>query len=238
MKPKTLARILCVILCIVLVGSVLLAAIPMMNADAAEHTPVLGGGGIVTEDYVNLRSDASTDASVVTVMRWNTPLTFLDTTLYNGDWYKVREQATGKTGFLMQEYLEADVPEQGIALSATRASTYVGCQYAFAQTGADNPQWETSDTDIATVSQHGVLTAKKAGDVILTVREGNKFASAIVAVLDGVSTGISRPSMTVQRGDTVTLTATAEVNWYSSNNGVATVSGGVVKGVAPPVSLK
>ena len=63
MKPKTLARILCVILCIVLVGSVLLVAIPMMNADAAEHTPVLGGGGIVTEDYVNLRSDASTDAS-------------------------------------------------------------------------------------------------------------------------------------------------------------------------------
>ena len=41
MKSKTLARILCVILCIVLVGSVLLAAIPMMNADAAEHTPVL-----------------------------------------------------------------------------------------------------------------------------------------------------------------------------------------------------
>lgn len=152
MKSKTLARILCVILCIVLVGSVLLVAIPMMNADAAEHTPVLGGGGIVTEDYVNLRSDASTDASVVTVMRRNTPLTFLDTTLYNGDWYKVREHATGKTGFLMQEYLEADVPEQGIALSATRASTYVGCQYAFAQTGADNPQWETSDTDIATVS--------------------------------------------------------------------------------------
>ncbi len=83
MKSKTLARILCVILCIVLVGSVLLAAIPMMNADAAEYTPVLGGGGIVTEDYVNLLSDASTDASVVTVMRWNTPLTFLDTTLYN-----------------------------------------------------------------------------------------------------------------------------------------------------------
>ena len=137
----------------------------------------------------------------------------------------------------MQEYLEADVPEQGIALSATRASTYVGCQYAFAQTGADNPQWETSDTDIATVSQHGVLTAKKAGDVILTVREGNKFASAIVAVLDGVYTGISRPYMTVQRGATVTLTATAEVNWYSSNNGVATVSGGVVKGVAPGYAI-
>ena len=108
MKSKLFARILCIVLCVTLIGSVLLVAIPMITGNAATFAPVKDGGGTITEDYVNLRSGAGDDTSIVTVMRVNTRVTFVDDTLYNNDWYKVRELTSDQTGYVKQAYVAAD----------------------------------------------------------------------------------------------------------------------------------
>ena len=229
MKSKLYARIVCVVLAVAIIGSILIVAVPMLSGRAAV-TPVKGAIGHITDDYVNLRSGAGTNYSVVTSMRLNTKVTFVDGSLYNSDWYKITELSTSKTGYVRKDFVVADsVPASRIKISATSASTYVGCQYAFWQTGANSPKWSSSNTSVATIDSNGVLTAKAAGTVTITVSESGESATCKFTVHKGNATGISNSSLTVYKGKTATLTAkTSGVKWYSSNRNVASVSNGVV----------
>lgn len=231
MKSKIFARVLCIILCVAIIGSILLIAIPLFSADAAE-TIVSGGSGYVTEDYVNLRSAASQSSSIVAVLRKDTRILFEEGALFNGSWLKIRELAGNRSGYVMRDYVAAG-EARTIGLGSMTASTYVGCQYAFSQTGATAPVWSTSDATIATIDQNGVMTAKKAGTVSVKASQDGSSDSCLVKITEGVSTGVSPSALTLSVGGTGKLTANGQVYWVTSDSGVATVTGGVVRALHP-----
>ena len=112
-----------------------------------------------------------------------------------------------------------------------------------------NVTWTSSNTSVATVS-NGTITAKKAGNATITVKtsDGNKTATCSVTVnsstisVTGVS--LNKNSLTLDIGDTETLTATISpsnatnqnVTWTSSNTGVVTVSNGIVSAISAGTS--
>lgn len=228
MKSKVFARVLCIVLCVAIVVSIALVAIPMLRVGAVV-VPVKGGSAYINDNYVNLRSGPGTNYSIVTVMMKNTKVTFEESTVYNGAWFKIKEHTENKSGYVSSEFVVADnTSNPVIKLCAYNASTYTGCQYAFSQTGATNPTWRSSNTAVATIDSRGILTAKSAGVTTITASEDGNTSSCTFTVKNGTSTGISSTSMTVPQGKTATLTANAGVKWFSANTAVATVSGGVV----------
>nr|WP_295680528.1 Ig-like domain-containing protein [uncultured Lachnoclostridium sp.] len=111
---------------------------------------------------------------------------------------------------------------------------------------ADWYRYSTSDVNIATVDANGVIQAKSAGDVIITMEATNsnpfkddpqhKTKTLMVKVLDGL--GLNYNNATIYTGSSLQLVLTSSskepVKWESSNTGIATVDkDGVVKGVAP-----
>ncbi len=230
MKSKLFARILCIVLCLTIVVSIVLLAIPLLKGSAAA-VPVKGGSGYITDDYVNLRSGPGINNPVVTVMMKNTAVTFEESVLYNSEWYKIKELKTNQSGYVNKDFVAAYNDEESpIKLGASKASTYKGCQYVFSQTGAVNPTWTSSNTSVATIDSRGILTAKSAGVTTITASENGNSARCTFTVMNGTSTGISNSSLNIPQGTSATLTASAGgVRWFSTNPAVATVSGGVVK---------
>lgn len=106
-----------------------------------------------------------------------------------------------------------------------------------------NVTWSTNNSSVATVNG-GTVSAVSAGTATITVttEDGSKTASCTVTVTDVVVSGVTlnKSSLTIARLGTETLTATVapsnatnkNINWSSSNAGVATVSNGTVTGVS------
>ena len=94
--------------------------------------------------------------------------------------------------------------------------------------------WTSTNTDVATVSSEGIVTAKGAGTTIITATTNNgKTAKCTITIEQPVTAiTLSETTASLWVGKTKTLTATISpttannttVNWSSSNNNVATVS--------------
>ena len=94
--------------------------------------------------------------------------------------------------------------------------------------------WTSSNTDVATVSTQGIVTAKGAGTTVITATTDNgKTAKCTITVEQPVTAiALSDATTSLWVGKTKTLTATVTpttssntaVNWSSSNKNVATVS--------------
>ncbi len=161
-------------------------------------------------------------------------------------------------GYTMTTEPDPDDPivVTGITLDKTTATVEEGATVALTATVTPENAtdktvtWSTSNEAIATVSG-GVVTGVKAGEVTITAKAGDKSATCTVTVTAKQSTedpedpiaveGITldKTTATVEEGATVTLTATVTpgnatdktVTWSTSNEAIATVSGGVVTGV-------
>ena len=139
-----------------------------------------------------------------------------------------------------------DTPVTGVSLSQTSATLQFGETLSLTATVAPanatnkSVTWSSSNQDVATVDENGVVTAKTSGTATITATTavGGKKATCTVTVTHVLVTGVSlsQTSAAIEVGETLTLTATVApdnatykgVTWSSSNTAVATVAGGVV----------
>lgn len=129
-----------------------------------------------------------------------------------------------------------DVPVTGVTITGGQRELEVGDSCTFAATvspsNATNKSvtWTTSDPSVATVSSSGTVTAVGEGTATITVTTADGGRTAFVTLtVTGQADYISLSSsfLAMQNGDSVVLVATtgseADVQWSSSNTGVATV---------------
>ncbi|MGN0812896.1 MAG: Ig-like domain-containing protein [Candidatus Coproplasma sp.] len=160
------------------------------------------------------------------------------------------------TYYLKAEYVitvtEKEVAVTGVTLNTNTLSLGIGSNATLlatvAPTNATNKAvtWSSSDATVATVVD-GVVTALKASDTTVTITvktvDGEFTATCSVTVSATVAVEkvtISGTTSEIAVGGTTTLTATVTpttandktVTWSSSNESVATVSGGTVTGVS------
>lgn len=108
-----------------------------------------------------------------------------------------------------------------------------------------NVTWSSSNENVATVSNTGLVSGVGGGSATITVTtvDGGYTATCTVtvtAVYHVTSVSLNTASLNLHPGDQSTLTATVlpsnatnkSVNWSTSNSSVATVSGGIVTAVA------
>ena len=158
--------------------------------------------------------------------------------------------ANGKTATCKVTVTAPTVDVTGITLNKTTASVTKGSSLTLtatiAPTDATNKTvtWTSSNTSVATVSG-GVVKGVAAGTATITAASYNgKTAACKVTVteqtVDVTGITLNKTTASVTKGSSLTLTATIApsnatnktVTWTTSNSAVATVSGGVVKGVA------
>lgn len=115
-----------------------------------------------------------------------------------------------------------------ITLSESNASIIIGESITLTADVSDGSEvtWSTSDFMVATVSRNGVVTGNKAGTATITATSGDVSATCDITV-SAVTVSLSQPSATLERWDTLQLSATAsdngKVTWYSDNSTVASV---------------
>ena len=121
--------------------------------------------------------------------------------------------------------------------TVTLTATYSGA------TG--KPTWTSSNTSVATVDSNGKVTAKAAGDAVITATYGGKNAQCVIKVnapAAEVTLKLNKSGIALEVGESYTLTATTTssgtLTWSSSDTSVATVdSNGKVTAKAAGVSI-
>ena len=118
---------------------------------------------------------------------------------------------------------------------------------AFAGNSEENPSWNSRDESIASVSAEGVITAKSAGETMVSaVFKNGDDRSCLVSVISSESVQLSESSVTLEKGSSKLLltkispesAALKPIIFLSSNPDVAQVdSNGVVFAVNPGMAV-
>lgn len=153
-------------------------------------------------------------------------------------------------GFIAVCYVTVNIPVTNVAINKSSLTMTEGetqrLVASISPTDATNKNvsWESSNTEVATVSL-GVVTAIKPGTATIkvTTEDGNKTGTCDITVVERTYpvTGVSldKTSITMVKGESTSLSATVSpsnatnknVIWTSSNTSVATVAGGTVSAV-------
>ena len=140
------------------------------------------------------------------------------------------------------------LPATSITLNQTELNLEVGDLYDLIETvqpenTTDVVVWSSSDVDVATVDQYGIVSAIKAGTTTIIATCGNVNAECVVNVSDVPATSVelNMTTLSLKTGQSQQLVATVlpenttnpTVNWESSDTTVATVAAdGTVTAVA------
>lgn len=138
--------------------------------------------------------------------------------------------------------LTCKVTVKNPTISVTSTAVKIGSTKTLKVTGAvGTVKWSSSNTGIVAVNSTGLIRGKKVGTATVTaVASGIKLTCKVTVkpiAVTGVTLNKTSASLTVGKSFTLTPTITPsnatnkKVTWTSSNTAVATVSGGVVKGV-------
>ena len=155
----------------------------------------------------------------------------------------------GKTASCTVTVVSQAVAVTGVSLDTLAATVAVGntrqLSATIAPSGATNQAvtWSSSNTNVATVSSSGLVTAVSTGTATITVTtaDGGKTANCTVTVVIPVTAVTLKTSTTISVGGTEQLTAVINpanatnqaVSWSTGNAAVATVaSDGTVTGVS------
>ena len=161
----------------------------------------------------------------------------------------------GHTGTCEITVLPNTISVEKVTLNETVKTIKIGESLVLRETiepsNATNKKvtWQSSNTEIANVTESGIVTGLKQGVVTITVTtdDGNKKATCQVTVESDVApvisvTGVSlnESSKTIKIGETLTLIQTVtpqnatnkNIIWASSNENVATVVGGKVTAIS------
>lgn len=128
MKQNKGKRILSILLSVMIVFSAFSVVV------MAAETPVKGGSGVITDDYVNLRQGAGTGYSVITMMMKDTKVIFEEAAPVNSSWYKITEQTTKKTGYVYADYVRAESSQSD--KPAAGSTGYVNTDFVNLRKGA------------------------------------------------------------------------------------------------------
>ena len=136
------------------------------------------------------------------------------------------------------------VPVSGIYLNKSSLNLTVGASEKLVATVVPEAAtektvvWTSSDSNVATVDNDGLVVAKTAGSAIITATCGNVSAACIVTVKSPEVTEIrlnkSQATLKVTETDQLVATVLPEsasgynVVWSSSDNAIATVDNGLV----------
>ncbi len=92
--------------------------------------------------------------------------------------------------------------------------------------------WESNKTDVATVSDSGLVQSVSVGSATITASKNGYQSGTISIKVDLERIQITAEATSVVKGQTITLTPNKEgVTWASSDQNIATVANGVVTGV-------
>ncbi len=137
-------------------------------------------------------------------------------------------RGTGSVSFNIMEYVQ---PVESITLSKTSVTLYEGETCTLTATGEySSLTWDSSNTNVATVSSSGKITAISKGTATITARSAYASATCTVTVQEKsvvYTVSLNTSSVTLYVGNTYSLTATTNcpsLTWSSSKTSVATVS--------------
>ncbi len=132
--------------------------------------------------------------------------------------------------------VSASVTVSTPTLDYTEITLAAGSIYELELSGAnkDAAVWSSSDEDVATVTQHGTVTASGTGDCVISVKINDYEVNCDLHI---PNPSLSQSTLTLTVGGTSTLTMkqtfSEDITWTSSNSAVATVDeSGVVTAVA------
>jgi len=131
------------------------------------------------------------------------------------------------------------IKEYPIKLSETSASVYSGNHYFVAAECAGKLSFQSSNSEVATVTSGGVVYAKSAGKAIITVSSATHKTSCTLSVINTqYNINLSHTSINVPKGKTFFLESkTDNVKWKSGNESVAYVKNGLVEGKKTGVAV-
>lgn len=219
------------------------ATVGMNLLKASSATPAKGDKGYVCDDYVNLRSGAGTNYSVVTCMRQNTKFTYVDGKLYNSAWYKIKLDSNSTTGYVRQDFIKLQT-----STSSTTVSGYVNDDYVNLRSGAGmnystvtcmrkNTKFTFLSTSLYNSNWYYIqLTNGTKGYIFKQYASKSTTGSTTPTTPESPSQPsgtikLSNTNETIYIGNKLAITATgaSSVKWESSNSSVASVdSNGIV----------
>lgn len=171
--------------------------------------------------------------------------THKDLIIYYPKWYE--KSWRDYTYYAKKPHYEGGVLAQKIVINKRKLSIQKKkkqqLRYTITPINATNKEvrWKSSNPKVATVSQNGIVMAKRKGKCTITVitDDGDKKASCKISVIVPVKkVKLNKKKLVIENGKTHTLRSkvtpkeatTKKVYWKSSNKKVATVSKkGVIK---------